>query len=57
MSLIEGILSGNDKHDDIFEGDAVNVAVDDAIEIAGRSALWTKLTISMTSLVQIMWSS
>jgi len=33
--LIEAILNGNEIHDDIFEGDAVNIAVDEAIEIAG----------------------
>lgn len=43
VSLIEAILSGNDIHDDIFEGDAVNVAVDDAIEIAGEECFVDKI--------------
>ena len=43
VSLIEAILSGNDIHDDIFEGDAVNVAVDDAIEIAGEECFVEKI--------------
>ena len=43
VSLTEAILSGNEIHDDIFEGDAVNVAVDEAIEIAGDECFVNKI--------------
>lgn len=35
VALIQAILRGNDIHDDIFQGSAVDVAVGDAIKIAG----------------------
>ena len=36
VALIDAIISGNDIHDDIFEGDAINVSVDEAVQIAGE---------------------
>lgn len=43
MLLIEVILSGNDIYDDIFEGDVVNVVVDDVIEIVGEECFVDKI--------------
>ena len=56
VSLIEAKLSGNGIHNDIFDGDAVNVAADNAIEIAAGECFVDKIDLSMT-LVQIVWSS
>lgn len=43
VALTEAIISGNEIHDDIFEGDATNVAVDEAIEIAGDECFVNKI--------------
>ena len=43
LSLTEAILSGNEIHDDIFEGDGINVAVDEAIDIAGDECFVNKI--------------
>ena len=42
-SLVEAMLRGNEIHDDIFDNDAVNVAVDDAVEIAGEECFVDKI--------------
>lgn len=43
VALIDAIISGNDIHDDIFEGDAINVSVDEAVQIAGEECCVDKI--------------
>lgn len=35
VSLREAILKGNEIHDDLYDNDAIDVAVDEAVELAG----------------------
>ena len=43
VSLTEAILSGNEIHDDIFDCEAINVAVDEAIQVAGDECFVDKI--------------
>jgi len=35
LTMREAILKGNEIHDDLFDNDAIDVAVDEAVELAG----------------------
>ena len=54
MALVTAIRMGNDMHDELYDAEGVEVAVDDAVSAVGQLARCIISLASMTSSVQAL---